>query len=191
MKNFLKLIPIAAAMWFGVAGGANASTLTQTGWITVGVDHAMSFASLGNTDLAGPIDFNDDFTFKMPTIISGPLKIEGGADAVSGQIGGTFTLNFEHFELWNVTTNTLIASDLALSVTPSPFVQFHVPHALYSTTDVYLIHADGFLTGAASNGAYAGTFTLSPTPEPETYAMFMAGLGLMGFIARRRKNEQS
>ena len=27
-----------------------------------------------------------------------------------------------------------------------------------------------------------------PVPEPETYAMFMAGLGLMGFIARRRKN---
>lgn len=24
-------------------------------------------------------------------------------------------------------------------------------------------------------------------PEPETYAMFMAGLGLMGFVARRRK----
>jgi hypothetical protein len=28
-------------------------------------------------------------------------------------------------------------------------------------------------------------------PEPETYAMFMAGLGLMGFIARRRKNGQA
>ncbi|SEK39984.1 PEP-CTERM sorting domain-containing protein [Nitrosovibrio tenuis] len=28
----------------------------------------------------------------------------------------------------------------------------------------------------------------TPVPEPETYAMFMAGLGLMGFLARRRKN---
>ena len=28
-------------------------------------------------------------------------------------------------------------------------------------------------------------------PEPETYALFMAGLGLMGFIARRRKNGQA
>jgi uncharacterized membrane protein len=33
-------------------------------------------------------------------------------------------------------------------------------------------------------------FLLAPVPEPETYAMFMAGLGLMGFIARRRKNSQ-
>jgi len=24
-------------------------------------------------------------------------------------------------------------------------------------------------------------------PEPETYAMLMAGLGLLGFMARRRK----
>ena len=31
----------------------------------------------------------------------------------------------------------------------------------------------------------------APIPEPETYAMFMAGLGLMGFIARRRKNGQA
>jgi hypothetical protein len=30
----------------------------------------------------------------------------------------------------------------------------------------------------------------SSVPEPETYAMFLAGLGLMGFMARRRKNGQ-
>jgi len=32
---------------------------------------------------------------------------------------------------------------------------------------------------------------VTPVPEPESYAMFMAGLGLMGFIARRRKDGQS
>ena len=30
-------------------------------------------------------------------------------------------------------------------------------------------------------------FVLSPVPEPETYAMLLAGLGLMGFMTRRRK----
>ncbi|HTY99264.1 MAG TPA: PEP-CTERM sorting domain-containing protein, partial [Rhodocyclaceae bacterium] len=31
----------------------------------------------------------------------------------------------------------------------------------------------------------------APVPEPETYAMMLAGLGLMGAVARRRKSKQS
>ena len=30
-------------------------------------------------------------------------------------------------------------------------------------------------------------FSITAVPEPETYAMMLAGLGLMGFVARRRK----
>jgi hypothetical protein len=32
--------------------------------------------------------------------------------------------------------------------------------------------------------------TIPPVPEPETYAMMLAGMGLVGFIARRRRAEQ-
>jgi hypothetical protein len=32
------------------------------------------------------------------------------------------------------------------------------------------------------------TFTVTAVPEPETYAMMIAGIGLVGFAARRRKN---
>lgn len=36
------------------------------------------------------------------------------------------------------------------------------------------------------------TYTMTAAvPEPGTYAMLMAGLGLMGFMVRRRKNEQA
>jgi hypothetical protein len=34
-------------------------------------------------------------------------------------------------------------------------------------------------------------WTLSPVPEPETYAMLLAGLGVMGAVARRRKAKQA
>jgi len=32
------------------------------------------------------------------------------------------------------------------------------------------------------------TVEVAPVPEPETYAMMLAGLGLLGFVARRRAN---
>jgi hypothetical protein len=31
--------------------------------------------------------------------------------------------------------------------------------------------------------------TLAPVPEPETYALLLAGLGLMGAVARRRQSK--
>jgi hypothetical protein len=31
--------------------------------------------------------------------------------------------------------------------------------------------------------------TVTPVPEPETYALMLAGLGLVGFMARRRKSQ--
>jgi hypothetical protein len=40
---------------------------------------------------------------------------------------------------------------------------------------------------ASSPGDYVRV-VLAPVPEPATSAMFLAGLGLMGFIARRRRN---
>jgi hypothetical protein len=30
---------------------------------------------------------------------------------------------------------------------------------------------------------------LAPVPEPETYGMLLGGLGLLGFLARRRRKQ--
>jgi hypothetical protein len=38
-----------------------------------------------------------------------------------------------------------------------------------------------------SNALYSGEMTVTAVPEPETYAMFVAGLGALGFMARRRR----
>jgi hypothetical protein len=43
-----------------------------------------------------------------------------------------------------------------------------------------------------TNGISEGLVTItSAVPEPESYAMFLAGLGLMGTIARRRNSAKS
>lgn len=41
------------------------------------------------------------------------------------------------------------------------------------------------IRGSATESHYS--VTLAPVPEPETYALLLAGLGMMGTIARRRK----
>ena len=47
-----------------------------------------------------------------------------------------------------------------------------------------------FLVSGLADGKDGGLYTLSvtaPIPEPETYALLLAGLALVGFVARRRK----
>lgn len=42
-------------------------------------------------------------------------------------------------------------------------------------------------TNSASMGSYAANVAVTPVPEPETLAMFLAGGGVLGFLARRRR----
>ncbi|MCY0910550.1 FxDxF family PEP-CTERM protein [Massilia antarctica] len=65
-------------------------------------------------------------------------------------------------------------------------------------TDVWSLRADSLGLGnyylqvsgkmvSGTAGSFGGTVMLAPVPEPETYGMMLAGLGVVGFLARRRK----
>jgi hypothetical protein len=47
---------------------------------------------------------------------------------------------------------------------------------------------DVSMTPGATPVAETGTILVTTVPEPETYALFLAGLGAVGFMARRRKS---
>jgi hypothetical protein len=50
---------------------------------------------------------------------------------------------------------------------------------------------DTVTTSSSTNSSYLGFVEVAalPVPEPETYAMLMAGLGLVGLASRRRKSK--
>ena len=60
----------------------------------------------------------------------------------------------------------------------------------HSINLAFTLGKDGVLQNGEST-VLGYELIMGAVPEPETYAMFMAGLGLMGFIARRRKNGQA
>jgi len=57
---------------------------------------------------------------------------------------------------------------------------------LLSSGGQYHLDVSGTL-GADGMGSYGIGMAVAAIPEPETYAMLLAGLGLMGFVARRRQ----
>lgn len=133
----------------------------------------------------------------------------------SGQnYGGTFS--FDDVALTGVADEWLTVGNLSLSflgssytqanatVGSTPEVSFYDGVFLglsysagttgdgFTFTPGYSTSGDAFVsydTPAGSSGA--GSVIYAPVPEPETYAMLLAGLGLLGMMGRRRKSAQA
>lgn len=58
----------------------------------------------------------------------------------------------------------------------------------YVAVTGYNEDVDNDFSGAGDkNWSYVLSISAAPVPEPESYAMFLAGLGIIGTVARRRK----
>jgi hypothetical protein len=68
-------------------------------------------------------------------------------------------------DVWSITANNLAAGD-------------------------YYLRVSGNLV-SDSGASFGGAVMLAPVPEPETYGMMLGGLGVLGFLARRRKAKQA
>jgi hypothetical protein len=176
MKNLAKKV-LVAAMMSGAALAANA-TNTVLGAATIGAP--LSFGGYAS----GP--FLDNFLFSLPanggsgysvsdftflpiqfnTVFSG-MTLVSNADGIIGNSDDTII-------------STVLApqggsGNLSLSIGPKPAGNYYL--SVFGITNGS--------QGGIYNGAISVT-AVTPVPEPESYAMFLAGLGVMGAIAVRR-----
>jgi hypothetical protein len=93
----------------------------------------------------------------------------GGGSGTGGTAGDTLvtsgsSLQSGEVDVWTLSSDSLAAGD-------------------------YYVLVSGNLVSDTS-ASFGGAVMLAPTapvPEPETYGMMLAGLGVLGFLARRRK----
>ncbi|MFG6439591.1 FxDxF family PEP-CTERM protein [Roseateles sp. LKC17W] len=76
----------------------------------------------------------------------------------------------------------------------TPVDSFAVGGTQFSGSDSWTLAAGSYFYGVSGTGTAVGSYTLTSTvaavPEPETYALLAAGLGIVGFVAsRRRRND--
>lgn len=92
------------------------------------------------------------------------------------------SIAFTAFDIVNATTHATV---IAGSIFSGGYASFGYLVGS-SLPQSYALHVTGT---SVSDAKYSGEVTVtSAVPEPETYGMMLAGLGLMGFVARRRKS---
>ena len=169
-------------------------SFTATGTQTAGLPSTGSFTSLNYSLLAAPgvttfADSNNDGIFEvtgLPTITLATGSLIGGTVSLTGTV---FT--------------PLPAAQILTTFVPNPaFATFFVnPNAstvldltaafVTTSTELTLIplNNNGDIRISLNGGGGNATFAVSAVPEPDTYGMLLAGLGLFGFIARRRRQK--
>ena len=116
-----------------------------------------------------------------------------GTSFVGGNVSGTPWTDGYSFslasagDLWGQTVATSGITSYAVTLYDSTFslIGSDSTPATFSFTG--LSAGSYFLTYVGvGTGSYGGTLEVTAVPEPETYALMLAGLGMVGFMAARR-----
>jgi len=173
MKKYTSFL--IAAILVATSAFASAADYVRTNAITL-VDGSSDFfpvesfasGSLGKT-------FSDSFTFVIPSLSSADSNVS------SISFDDTTGINFSLFNLYKA-GSTVAAATGSLDADSGLWI--------ISGTNLsagnYFFKVEGAIT---TNEAvsYSGNVLVSAVPEADTYAMLLAGMGLVGFVARRRK----
>ncbi len=130
-------------------------------------------APLGNYQIAS-LSFAAGYNAWTPLDSSGNLNLIFSINGTPGTLALPYLIHID-------TVDTLTLNPGNLSMTSGGnMVNVSTQKVIFSGVDRVDLYGPRQANLMAS-------ISVTPVPEPETYAMMLAGLGLMGFIARRRK----
>jgi len=177
IKNSMKLA-VATAMLAGMSVGANAAT-TDIGVVSPNP------TTFSGTVLGSGVAFSDIFTFSAQgpasfSVVDVPLSV-GGLN-YDGILTGLSLFSAGANGIVGGGDDTLLQSSIS---TDGNSLTLNYDQPLSGASFVTVTGISNGTAGAIYAGAAAAV------PEPETYAMLLAGLGLMGAVVRRRSNRKS
>jgi hypothetical protein len=193
----------AQASATGSLGGGTGTFLTLSGPGTIGGGGTLSGVDTATISGGTVYAVNQSTFAAMPVGAVGDFLSAGLAPLNEGPSTMTFGTGLANIsflwgspDLYNIltvkssdgTSASFTAASLGFGVTDgnqsfSQYVQFV---AAAGTTITSLI----FGNNPDRNAFEVANFNVTPVPEPETYALILAGLGAIGFITRRRRNNQ-
>lgn len=176
MKKSLIAAMVLASASFGSTAFAQTDVSSPVQALDL-VDNTAFFGSSFTEGNSGNT-FADRFTFTVGGTV--PLNMDAIVASVSrsADVG----LDITGLEVYD-DADTLLASGTSIRT---------------GATDVWTVRGDALESGAyylqvngnivSDEGAsFGGAVMLMPVPEPEAYGMMLGGLGILGFLARRRK----
>lgn len=145
--------------------------------------NTFELGTLGSTPVVGNVmplagSFSDIFNFS----VASPNTLVAGATMNAPMSFGSGTV----FNISNLSA-TLYGDINANGTLIGTLSGNYISYSDVLPVGNYSVKITGVATGLAG-GSYTYTAFAQAVPEPESYAMFLAGLGVMCFIARRRQS---